>query len=236
MQCCRLFSLIVLWWVVLRPLVAGSAWEEGSVVVFLGDSITRNGAVPPAGFIRVVEREFAEKGIPLKVIPAGIGGQKSLQMLARLETDVLARKPDWLVLSCGVNDVWHGANGTSLEDYRRNMTEIVTRAQAAGVKVLILTATLIGEDSGNANNLRLDSYNEFLRQLAREKGCLLADPNNAMRRALAKESGRDEKGLLLTTDGVHLNEAGNRLVADEILVTLGFSQPGGDGGGPGKSR
>ena len=49
-------------------------------------------------------------------MPAGISGHKSDQMLARLDKDVLSKKPQWMTLSCGVNDVWHGPRGVPLDE------------------------------------------------------------------------------------------------------------------------
>ena len=109
-----------------------------------------------------------------------------------------------MTLSCGVNDVWHGANGVPLDKYKVNITQMVEKCQVAGIKVMILTATMIGEDQPNANNQKLVAYNEFLRTLATEKKCLLADLNADMQAAIAK-AGADKKGNLLTGDGVHMN-------------------------------
>ena len=88
-------------------------------------------------------------------------------MLARLEKDVLSKKPDWMTLSCGVNDVWHFRlrlgkrtfKGVSLEDYKKNITAIIGKAQAAGIKVMILTSTMIGEDPSRQLNQDLIPYN-----------------------------------------------------------------------------
>ena len=107
------------------------------------------------------------------------------QHVARLGRDVLNKKPDWMTLSCGVNDVWHGKRGVSLDDYKVNITKIVDQCQSAGVKVMILTSTMIGEDQGHANNKKLATYNDFLKELAREKKCLLADLNADMQAAIA---------------------------------------------------
>ena len=76
--------------------------------------------------------------------------------------------------SCGVNDVWHGVNGVPLENHKKNITAIVDKAQAAGVKIVILTSTLIREDQANPENQKLVGDNEFLRTLAAEKKCLLS--------------------------------------------------------------
>ena len=194
--------------------------KDGQKIAFLGDSITQAGA-EPQGYVTLVIRGLEANGIQVGSIPAGISGHKSNQMLERLHRDVLSKKPDWMTLSCGVNDVWHGVNGILLDAYKKNITEIVDKCQAAGVKVMILTATMIGEDAPNSNNQKLAAYNEFLRDLAKKKQCLLADLNADMQAAIAK-AGPDHKGNLLTSDGVHMNPEGNRMMATGVLKAFGL--------------
>ena len=197
------------------------AVKDGQKIAFLGDSITQGG-VGPDGYVTLTIRGLESAGVKASAIPAGISGHKSNDMLARLEKDVLSKKPDWMTLSCGVNDVWHGKNGVPLEDYKKNITQIVEKCQAAGIKVMLLTSTMIGEDQPNANNQKLVPYNEFLRTLAKEKKCLLADLNADMQAAIAA-AGADKKGNLLTGDGVHMNPAGNRMMAIGVLKAFGLS-------------
>ena len=155
----------------LGALPAQIAFQNGDKVAFLGDSITEDGQQSPGGYVQLVRHGLAASGVKIEIVGAGISGHKSNDMLARLEADVLSKKPQWMTLSCGVNDVWHGANGVPLPDYQKNITAIVDRALAAGVKVVILTSTMIGEDATNPENVRLAGYNDFLRALAKEKGC-----------------------------------------------------------------
>jgi len=197
--------------------------KTGQKIGFLGDSITQAGA-EPQGYVTLVIRGLEANGIQVGSLPAGIGGHKSNQMLERLERDVLSKKPDWMTLSCGVNDVWHGANGIPLEPYKKNITEIVEKCQAAGVKVMILTATMIGEDAPNSNNQKLAAYNDFLRDLAKKKKCRLADLNADMQAAIAKaKKESNHQGNLLTSDGVHMNPEGNRLMATGVLKAFGLN-------------
>src|SRR5262249_48154628 len=154
----------------------------------------------------------------IKVIPAGVCGHKSSQMLKRLGRDVLNKKPDWMVLSCGINDVWHGPKGVPLEQYKTNIRSIVEQSLAAGIKVMLLTTTVIGEDPVGDLNAQLTPYNEFLRELAREKRCPLADLNQLFHDTIR---GGPQSGTLLTTDGTHLNSAGNRLMAEGVLRAFG---------------
>lgn len=199
--------------------------KTGDKIAFLGDSITEAGASHPGGYVQLVVSGLAANGIQTELIPAGISGHKSDQMLERLDRDVLSKKPTWMTLSCGVNDVWHGANGVPLDAYRRNITAIVDQAQAAGIRVMILTSTMIGEDAQNSNNVKLAAYNAFLRELAVEKKCLLADLNADMQASIrpAAAGGRQIE-LQLTSDGVHMGPLGDRLMARGILRAFGLSE------------
>lgn len=195
---------------------------SGQKIAFLGDSITAGGA-RNGGYCRLVIDGLKKQGIEATPVFAGISGHKSNQMLARLEKDVLCKKPDWMTLSCGVNDVWHGKNGVKLPEYKTNITAIVDKAQAAGVKVMILTSTMIKEDQSGSLNQQLIPYNDFLRELAKEKGCLLADLNVDMQQALKKFPKDAPKGKQLTRDGVHMNAYGNIMMASGILKSFGLS-------------
>lgn len=195
--------------------------RSGQTLAFLGDSITQFGAASSGGYVRLVESGLAAIGCTVKVIPAGISGHKSNQMRERLDKDVLSKKPDWMTLSCGVNDVWHGANGVPLDAYKVNITDIVDRCEKAGVKVMILTATEIGLPVDNPNNTKLKAYNEFLRQLAAERKLPIADlfadmvaQQDADKAAKVKRS--------LTVDGVHMNPYGNLMMARGVLRAFGL--------------
>jgi lysophospholipase L1-like esterase len=200
--------------------------KSGDKIAFLGDSITAGG-MRSNGYCRLVISGLEANGVKAEPIGAGVSGHKSNQMLARLEKDVVAKKPDWMTLSCGVNDVWHGAKGVELPEYKKNIAEIVDKAQAAGIKVMILTATMIKEDAQNDLNKKLAGYNDFLRQLAKEKKCLLGDLNAEMQATIEemKKSNPLPPGKnYLTTDGVHMAAAGNRMMAIGVLKGFGLSE------------
>lgn len=222
---CSLVAVAILFSVA-KPLCAEIPMKSGEKVAFLGDSITQGGQNSPGGYVQLIGSGLAANGVKIEIIGAGISGHKSNQMLERLERDVLSKKPDWMTLSCGVNDVWHGAKGVALPDYQKNITEIVDKAQAANVKVIILTSTMIREDPANAENQKLAVYNEFLRTLAKEKKCHLADLNADMQAALieaAKTEQKSAKGNYLTSDGVHMALAGNLMMAEGVLKGLGLN-------------
>jgi lysophospholipase L1-like esterase len=198
------------------------AVKDGEKIAFLGDSITQGG-MGPTGYVSLVIQGLKTAGVSATGIGAGISGHKSNDMLARLQRDVIDKKPDWMTVSCGVNDVWHGAKGVPLDAYKKNMTEIIEKAQAAGIKVVILTATMIGENPAEPNNQKLAAYNDFLHDLAKEKKCLLADLNSDMHKELdEREKAGKKRGNSLTSDGVHMNPFGNMMMAAGILRALGL--------------
>ncbi len=202
----------------------GIVVKDGDTVAFLGDSITAQGAATPAGYVRLVESGLAANGVKITVIPAGISGNTSKDEIARIETDVIDKKPAWVTISCGVNDVWHGAKGVALEPYKQNMRSMVDQFKAAGIKPVILTSTPIGEDLDNANNQKLKDYNDYLRELARDAGCPLADLNSGMQAELEKlRAAPHPPGTLLTVDGVHMNPMGNQVMARGVLGAFGLN-------------
>ena len=126
-----------------------------------------------------------------------------------------------MTLSCSVNDVWHGNNGVPLEEYKKNITALVDKVEADGIKIVILTSTMIGEDQPNANNQKLIAYNDFLRQLAKDRNYLLVDLNADMLKLV--EDKQPGEPLRVTVDGVHMAYPGNVMMATGILRVLGVS-------------
>lgn len=196
--------------------------KPGEKIAFLGDSITALGVSSPGGYVHLVVAGLAVNDIAVQAIGAGVPGNKSDQMQARLDVDVLGKKPDWMTLSCGVNDVWHGPKGIPLDQFKRNIAEIVDRAHAAGVKVMIFTATMISEDPAALNNQKLAAYNDFLREIAKEKKCVLADLNADMQAMVKSMPGNQGNGRL-TVDGVHMNPIGNEMMATGVLKAFGLN-------------
>lgn len=215
------------------------AVKSGEKIAFLGDSITQQGWSNPAGYVKLVIAGLDANGIKAEPVPAGISGHKSDQMLARLDKDVLSKKPQWMTLSCGVNDVWHGPRGVPLDDaiaksgtydekvasrgtYKKNITAIIDQATAAGVKPVMLTATVIHENLASKENGLLAPYNDFLRKLAKEKKVPMADLYAMFEERIKAENKPNVK--VLTSDGVHMNTEGNKLMATGVLKAFGLNE------------
>lgn len=206
---------------------APAGLKKGDRIVFLGDSITAGG-VAPKGYVTMIKTALAEKhkDLGVEVVGAGVSGNKVPDIQRRLDKDVLGKKPSVVVVYIGINDVWHGENdpkrGTSKENFEAGLRDVIGRVKQAGGRVVLCTPTVIGEKKAGANKLdaQLDEYAGISRKVAADTGSRLCDLRKAFVDHLAKNNPDDKASGILTTDRVHLNEAGNRLVADTILGVL----------------
>ncbi|MCC7465891.1 MAG: G-D-S-L family lipolytic protein [Saprospiraceae bacterium] len=195
-------------------------------VVFFGDSITEAGVIP-GGYIAQMRDSLTSRKINGKyeLIGSGIGGNKVYDLFLRLEEDVLKRKPNVVVLYVGVNDVWHRqmfGTGTDADKFQKFYIALIQKLKSKGIKVIACTPACIGERPGGLNPLdaELDRFAAIIRQVATDTDTPVCDLRQAF---MAYESlyNRTEKTSgILTTDGVHLNDNGNKLVAEILMDRL----------------
>ncbi|MCA9168153.1 MAG: SGNH/GDSL hydrolase family protein, partial [Planctomycetales bacterium] len=192
-----------------------AAAHAGERVVFLGDSITQAG-VAPNGYVTLVRKQLEAAGQEVDVVGAGIGGNRVPDLQARLERDVLSKDPTLVVIYIGINDVWHSLRdrGTSKDDYRAGLLDIIRQIKAKGASVILCTASVIGEKTDGSNQLdaMLDEYCGISREVAKETGSQLLDLRKAFIEYLTEHNSEQKSEGILTTDGVHLNDAGNEFV------------------------
>jgi isoamyl acetate esterase len=197
-----------------------------SKVIFFGDSITEEG-IKKGGYIDRIQTSITGVGLQknYELTGAGISGNKVYDLYLRLEQDVLARKPDIVVIYIGINDVWHKTRhgtGTDKEKYEKFYIAIIKKLQASKVSVMVCTPTVIGElkDNANPQDADLNEYADIIRKLAVSYNCTLIDLRSAFISYESKNNVTNKNSGVLTRDGVHLNDDGNQLVAAEIMQRL----------------
>lgn len=207
-------------------------------IVTVGDSITEAGKYP-GGYVWLLERYLTllYPDRKIEIVNAGISGNKAIDMQARFQKDAIDKKPDLITINVGVNDVWHAffdfrnsqfhpqgnlPAGSSLAQYREKLTQMVQAAQAAGIRVVLLSPTPIREVLDGPENKRLQDYIAAMREIAKENKCVFIDLNAPFREVIGSFQKHAGKTLnLLAADGVHPNPAGNRIIAFTILRGLG---------------
>ncbi|HRO45405.1 SGNH/GDSL hydrolase family protein [Agriterribacter sp.] len=191
-------------------------------VIFFGDSITQAG-VAPNGYITLLQQMLVKDGKDkaFDLIGAGIGGNKIYDLYLRLEEDVLSKKPDLIFIYVGINDVWHKRSfgtGTDPDKFERFYNKIIDKIQATGATVVICTPTVVGEKKGYVNELDgdLNKYSEIVRRIAKNKKVELIDLHKNIIDYINSHNPEDKNSGILTTDGVHMNDEGNRFLAEQF--------------------
>jgi lysophospholipase L1-like esterase len=195
-------------------------------VVFFGDSITELG-VKENGYITKVGSLIKEKNLSDKfeLIGAGVSGNKIYDLYLRLETDVLSKSPDIVVIYIGVNDVWHKrllGTGTDFDKFGKFYEAITSKMQTAKIKVILCTPAVVGERTDFSNELDgdLNLYSKWIREFAAKNEFPLVDLRKSFLDYNLNNNKDNKASGILTTDKVHLNQKGNELVAQEIWKVL----------------
>ena len=206
--------------------------RSGDRLCFLGDSITQ--ADPGYTRLTAAMLTAARPDLSLSFVYAGVGGNRVGDLLARLDRDVLASGATVVTLSVGINDVWHrhsGASGGTDDDaFALGYRSLLARLTQAGIRPVVLTPTVIHEEPQMVENRELAVLVAQQRRLAAAHDLPVCDLNAAFtaalaarRRAVAQADwplGPDGRTRFFTTDGVHLNPAGNALAALHVVARL----------------
>jgi lysophospholipase L1-like esterase len=205
--CSRHAMRVILPWLMLTTLIALESQPSAkAIVVCLGDSITDGNTWP-----QIVRQALQEHGVvPPTLICAGVGGDRSAEMIGRYERDVTPFTPAWVAVSAGTNDA---LKGVAPEEYLRNMRALAGRIQRAGSRPLLLTPCTVGSGNPRLDDAapRLEAYAAGVIALGRELDLPVADVHAGMRAAV----GRGEP--VFSGDGVHPAYRGQELIARAVL-------------------
>lgn len=201
----------------------GTALDAKERIAFLGDSITQSGN-HEGGYVDLIRTSLQSSCPEATVIPAGISGHKVPDLLARYKKDVLDQKATLVFLYIGINDVWHSTQGkgTPEDVFEAGLRKLIQDLRASGAEVVLATPSTIGEmaQGENALDAKLDAYAAISRTVAAEEGAVLCDLRTSFFDHLRLFNTMNLKKGILTGDGVHLNQAGNTLVAIEAARSL----------------
>ena len=199
------------------------------IILFQGDSITdckRNREEDHfrgSGYATMVSGVLgAEAPFEYKFINRGIGGNRIVDLLARIRRDMVNLKPDYMSVLIGVNDVWHeytSQNGVSTERFERVYDMIIEelKQELPDLKIMILEPFILpGSATGNtdAHPSRWEFFNEGVRKnacackrIAEKHGLVYAPLQEMFDKA--NENAPDGYWLF---DGVHPTAAGHELI------------------------
>jgi lysophospholipase L1-like esterase len=192
-----------------------------AVIVALGDSTTAGTPgflspleSPPDGS-GDLESQFAywlmQARPGWKVLNRGVNGERSDQIRARLDRDVLPARPDAVVIIAGVNDVYQGRPAAHVIEQLGAMYEA---GRKAGLR--IVAGSIVPYNTATPDqNKRMQEINAWIKDVAaREHGVRFVDT----RAAVAASDAPDR--LAESPDGLHPSASGYRRMAEALLPAL----------------
>ena len=170
-----------------------------------------------------------------EIINAGVGGNNSRALLARLKEDVLSRDPSLVILMVGTNDALNSEALVPLDEYRENLDLLVARCIASGSRVLLATIIPFHEPALMTRH-QASAYGEMpptqrhaavinaIRDCSQKHSLPLAEVNTVF--TALGNTGEDASSLLRNpansgvVDGVHPTAQGYALIAAVIFQTI----------------
>jgi lysophospholipase L1-like esterase len=176
----------------------------------------------------------AETAAGVTIQNRGVGGDSSRDGLRRFAADVEAARPQVLILYFGINDALNSAKLVGVDEFRANLQQMIDRARAVGVRVIILTTpnpivaayVRARHPTHPAPDLEahLALYDAAVRDLAQRNGLPLADLHGAIAARAVPPEGADSlirnQANSQSADGVHLTAEGYRLMAGLYAAIL----------------
>jgi len=185
-------------------LAAAPAPADERVIVALGDSLTAGlGVAADEAYPALLEQRLRAAGFAYRVVNAGVSGDTSAGGLRRLDW-VLRSRPEIVIVALGAND---GLRGLPIAALRDNLTAIVTRLRAGGVRVLLVGMRL----PPNYGPVYASEFSAAFGDVARRT-------SSAYLPFLLEGVAGDPR--LNQADGIHPNASGQRAVAERVWASL----------------
>ena len=191
------------------------------IVVIGASSVAGKVDVEGGGFVGRLSK-WMESQYPYNaVFNLGISGNTSDQILARILAESIPRKPDLIILQCGINDLMregsiNAPNQISINQIEVNIRDLIQKAQSIA-DLLIVSVFPIDESkttpfAGKNWYYTLadaKAHSLLTRKLTTELGIAYID-------IFTEFEKLDYKGQLIYSDGLHTNAQGHELIFQKI--------------------
>lgn len=179
--------------------------EDLPAIVAFGDSLTAGyGLSSEESYTSLLQRKLDENNYRYRVVNAGVSGDTSAGGARRVDWALQSGNVKVLILELGGND---GLRGLPVTDLRKNLSQIIERAQAKGVKVI-----LAGMEA--PPNMGAEYTLEF-RQTFRDLAKQYQTPFIPF--VLEGVGGRAEYNQ---PDGIHPNAEGEKVMTENVWRVL----------------
>ena len=134
----------------------------------------------------------------LTVVNSGVGGERTAQMMARFERDVLPEKPDLVIWQVGTNE---SLSGDTIYSMRELILEGIDTLEMAGIDVIVMSPQYAPRFNEKPDHLLRV---EAVRSAAVTKNVGVFRRFEIMQNWVARESMT--VSMMITADGLHMND------------------------------
>lgn len=151
-----------------------------------------------------------------QVLNRGVNGERSDEIRARFERDVIDAQPEMVIIIAGVNDVYQGRPAAHVIEH---LTWMFDRALQA--RIVVVAGTIIPYNTATSEqNARMREINAWIRERATTSQAMVFVDTRA---AVAAADGADR--LFESPDGLHPSAGGYRRMADAIRAVIDARNP-----------
>ncbi len=152
------------------------------------------------------------------VINRGIGGQDAPEELARLETDVVAVRPQLVIWQAGANGALHDESPTA---FKKLMQAGITEIKAAGADVILMDNQRSPKILASPDHVLLENA---MKELADSTGVNMFS-RGALMDQWAQDGAPNED--FIAADGMHMNNRGYACLAETLgrAIEAALKQP-----------
>ena len=196
-------------------------------ILFQGDSVTDGdrdrsqssdmGFGYPKYASAMLEDAFPD--IDFEFVNLGISGNRTADLVERMQSDFIEIQPDIVSIMIGINDVWHHYAFTNIytsnEEFEQNYTTVLENIkQHTAAKIMIIQPFLLDVPDKHELWDELMEKQEIVKKLAAK----YADAYLPMHEILHADEAEDK--TVYAADGVHPTEDGACLIAQKYLEAI----------------
>ena len=210
-------------------------FEKNDTVLFIGDSISDYERTRPVGegLFNAWGRSYVACAgallncmypeLHLRVVNMGISGNQVRDLKARWQSDVIDRKPDWVSVLIGINDVWRQfdcpqmpENHVPPEEYEQTYEELIRQTLPRVKGMILMTPYYMEPNKTDAMRARMDEYGAIVKKLADRYGLTFVDLQAGWDRLFEHMHSTN-----IAWDRVHPNQTGCMYIAKQFLQAVG---------------
>ncbi len=213
-------------------------FEKHDTVLFIGDSISDYERARPVGegLFNAWGRSYVACAgallgcmypeLGLRVVNMGVSGNQVRDLKARWQSDVMDRKPDWVSVLIGINDVWRQFDcpqmpetHVSKEEFERTYEELILQTLPRVKGMILMTPYYMEPNRQDAMRARMDEYGAIVKKLAEKHALTCVDLQAGWDRLF-----QYMHPMNIAWDRIHPNQIGAMYIAKQFLAAVGFER------------